>query len=512
MRKLLLLAAVALVAVLGPVQSAMAAPPSETLRKALSVGGLDKHLKELQKIADQNGGTRLSISPGYTASVDYVSRLLRKAGYQVTIQPFTFEFVGETAPTTFERVSPNPRPYTPGAEFAIMTYSGSGDVTAPIQPVDVIVPMDPAAPASTSNSGCDEADWAGFTAGNIALLQRGTCTFAVKFDNARAHGASAVVIFNEGQPGRQETLLGTLGPPRRDAPAIGTSYEVGRELVEMYRAGQNPVVRVFTQTVGEQRTSSNVIAEAKTGNPNEVVMAGAHLDSVFAGPGINDNGTGSANLLEIALIGAQRLGLTKKDTGNHCCRQRIRFAWWGAEEQGLIGSRYYTDTLTPAQREQIDVYLNYDMNGSPNFVRFVGDGSAMGPPGSDKVEQVYLDYFASQGLATDPTPFDNRSDYGSFTAYNIPAGFLFTGAEGVKTPAQAATYGGTAGIAYDPCYHQACDTYANPNRDVLLQMTCASAHALIVWATTTSTLDHGVGGPPAGAGAAQGRCGKGGGN
>jgi Zn-dependent M28 family amino/carboxypeptidase len=510
MRKLLLLATVALVAVLGPVQSATAAPPSETLRKALSVRGLDKHLKELQKIADQNGGTRLSISPGYTASVDYVARLLRKAGYQVTIQPFSFEFVGDVEPAEFERVSPEPKVYATGAEFASMDFSGSGDVTAAIQPVDVVVPIG-TNPPNTSTSGCEAADFAGFTPGNIALMQRGTCTFGVKFDNARAAGASAVVIFNEGQPGRDATLLGTLGPPRRDASAIGTSYAVGAELVEMYRANRNPVVRVFTETVGEIRSSSNVIAEATTGNPNEVVMAGAHLDSVFEGPGINDNGTGSANLLEIALIGAQRLGLTKKDTGNHCCRQRIRFAWWGAEEQGLIGSRYYTDNLTPAQREQIDVYLNYDMNGSPNFVRFVGDGSAMGPPGSDKVEQVYLDYFASQGLATDPTPFDNRSDYGSFTAYNIPAGFLFTGAEGVKTPAQAATYGGTAGIAYDPCYHQACDTYANPNRTVLLQMTCASAHALIVWATTTSTLDHGAGGPPAGAGAAKGRCGKGGG-
>jgi Zn-dependent M28 family amino/carboxypeptidase len=289
-----------------------------------------------------------------------------------------------------------------------MTFSGSGDVTAPIQPVDVTVP---ASPTPSSTSGCDEADWAGFTAGNIALLQRGTCTFGAKFDNARAHGASAVVIFNEGQPGRQDTVLGTLGPPRRDAPAIGTSYEVGRELVQMYRDGQNPVVHVFTQTVGEQRSSSNVIAEAKTGNPNEVVMAGAHLDSVFAGPGINDNGTGSANLLEVALTAAKKLGLTGKgddDDAAPCCRQRIRFAWWGAEEQGLIGSRYYTNSLTPAQREQIDVYLNYDMNGSPNFLRFVGDGSVGGPPGSDKIEQIYLASTSRGGAYAPPPPITIR--------------------------------------------------------------------------------------------------------
>src|SRR5918992_1387871 len=117
------------------------------------------------------------------------------------------------------------------------------------------------------------------------------------------------------------------------------------------------------------------------------------------------------------------------------------------------------------------------MNGSPNFVRFVGDGSTGGPPGSDKIEQLYIDYFASEGLATDPTPFDNRSDYGAFTPHGIPAGFLFTGAEGTKTQAQAEVYGGTAGMPYDPCYHQACDTFQNVNRVVLKQMLRANAFA-----------------------------------
>jgi Zn-dependent M28 family amino/carboxypeptidase len=170
----------------------------------------------------------------------------------------------------------------------------------------------------------------------------------------------------------------------------------------------------------------------------------------------------------------------------------------GAEEQGLIGSRYYTSQLTPAQREQIDLYLNYDMNGSPNFVRFVGDGSVGGPPGSAMIEQLYIDYFSSEGLATDPTPFDNRSDYGAFTTpHQIPAGFLFTGAEGVKTAAQAQVYGGAAGVAYDPCYHQACDTFDNVNKVVLTQMLRANAFAKACW-LTSPPLDRGLGGPAPG--------------
>ena len=138
------------------------------------------------------------------------------------------------------------------------------------------------------------------------------------------------------------------------------------------------------------------------------------------------------------------------------------------------------------------------MNGSRNYVRFIGAGTTGGPPGSDDIERVYAEWFASVGLATDRSAFDNRSDYGAFTPYAIPAGFLFTGAEGVKTPAQAATYGGTAGAPYDACYHQACDTIDNVNTTVLLQMARAAAGVLICW-STSPPLDHGVGGPAPGA-------------
>jgi Zn-dependent M28 family amino/carboxypeptidase len=383
-----------------------------------------------------------------------------------------------------------------------MTYSGSGDVTAAIRPVDVVVPIG-SNPANTSTSGCEATDFAnaGFQAGEVALLQRGTCSFRLKAENAAAAGASAVVVMNEGQPGRDGVLAGTLNPPptRFDRPVLGTSYAVGVELVELYRSDPNVTVHIFTQTIAENRQSSNIIAEAKVGDPNNVTMSGAHLDSVLAGPGINDNGSGSSALLEVAVELAKKFDVNKPESKkNDEILNRPRFAWWGAEEQGLIGSRHYANQLSSEQRAQIDLYLNYDMNGSPNFVRFVGDGSAGGPPGSDKIEQLYIDYFTSQGLATDPAPFNNRSDYGAFTPFGIPAGFLFTGAEETKTAAQAQVYGGTAGVAYDPCDHQACDTLANVNKVVLKQMLEANAFAKMCW-LTSPPLDAGTGGPAAGA-------------
>jgi Zn-dependent M28 family amino/carboxypeptidase len=229
-----------------------------------------------------------------------------------------------------------------------------------------------------------------------------------------------------------------------------------------------------------------VIAETRKGDPNRVIVVGAHLDSVPAGPGINDNGSGSGTILEIAEVYAQQR-LTP--------RNKLRFMWYGAEEFNLIGSTFYVNNLSQAERDKIELMLNFDMIGSPNFVRFVYDGNnsagggAVGPAGSGAIEQLFLDYFASQGLATDPTPFNGRSDYGPFIAAGIPAGGLFTGAEGIKTAEQAAIYGGTAGTQYDPCYHLACDTYANNSNTALDQMSDAVAHAVLLFSKRNFTTD-----------------------
>ena len=208
------------------------------------------------------------------------------------------------------------------------------------------------------------------------------------------------------------------------------------------------------------------------------MVVGAHLDSVLEGPGINDNGSGSATILELAIQLAE-LGIDPVNT--------VRFAWWGAEESGLLGAQYYVDQLSKRERKDIAVNLNFDMVGSTNYVRFVYDGDA-GPNGSGVVEDVFLDYFASQGLPVEPTDFDGRSDYGPFIDVGIPAGGLFTGAEGVKTPEQEDVYGGTAGISYDPCYHAACDDIDNVDLTVLEQMADAAAHATLTFAMTSSAV------------------------
>ncbi|MPZ73585.1 MAG: M20/M25/M40 family metallo-hydrolase, partial [Nitriliruptorales bacterium] len=489
------------------------------VRDAVTAAGVLEHLEAFQAIADANGDTRASSTPGYDASADYVADLLGAAGYELTRQSFEFPFFQELSPAEFERVSPDPETYVEGDDFLVMEYSGAGDVTAVVQPVnDIVIPP---GGADTSTAGCEAADFsdADFT-GTIALIQRGSCTFAQKALNAEDAGAVGVIIFNEGQDGRTATVNGTLGAPESTIPVVGASFAVGEELYQLSQTGP-VVVRLFADTLSEIRSTENVIAETTTGRADRVMVVGAHLDSVPEGPGINDNGSGSATILEIALQMAE-LGQTP--------RNRVRFAFWGAEESGLLGSEHYVATSTQQELNRIFLNLNFDMVGSPNYVRFVydGDGSATGasgPSGSGQIERVFTSYFASEGLESAPTAFDGRSDYGPFIQAGIPAGGLFTGAEGAKTAAQAETYGGLAtfdpdgagdaepeAVAYDPCYHERCDELdqdldaddaalyealnaaydgalvGNVNTLALDEMSDAAAHAVWTFAQTESAV------------------------
>lgn len=450
---------------------------SEELRESVTVAGVRQHQRALQARADANGGTRLSGTPGYDASAQYVARRARAAGYTVTLQPFDFLLVGDASPPVLQRLTAPAQVFADGSDFQSMQYSGSGDFTAPVTAVDLVVPS-PAPSASTS--GCESSDFAGFVADSIALMQRGTCNFSVKADNAAAAGAVGVIIFNEGNPGRTAVLSGTLSPPLRTLPVVGTTFAVGDNLRNGVLNGPTGVTaRLRVDSVAETRSTVNVIAESRYGRPDSVVVVGAHLDSVSRGSGINDNSSGAAAILEVA-----------EEMDEVETRNRVRFIWFGAEEEGLIGSTFYVNSLTPEQRNDIAVMLNFDMVGSQNFVRFVYDGDTSdttppaggAPAGSDVIEQVFLDYFANRRLAVEPTAFDGRSDYGPFIAVGIPAGGLFTGAEGEKTPAQQAIYGGTAGQPYDPCYHLACDNLTNISNLVLDQMSDAVAHAVIKFA------------------------------
>ena len=358
------LAAVALIVTVAAAP-ANAAPNNNTVRKltnAVTPDGVLNHLEALQAVADANGGTRASGRPGYKASVDYVVAQLEAAGYSPTVQEFMFPYVEENSQLI--RRSPNPRTFVNGVDFLRNRFdSGTpeGTATGPLVNVDLV--LDPSGPPNTSSSGCDVADFAGFPAGAVALLQRGTCGFNVKALNAQAAGASAVIIMNEGQPGRTG-LTNMIGDATGLAiPAIFTTFEAGLNLAQTPGA----TVTVTVDFTAEQRATYNVIAETAGGNADNVVMAGAHLDSVQAGAGINDNGSGSAGLLETAIQ------MAKVKTPN-----KVRFAWWGGEESGLLGSTFYVAQLTARRARTSRLYLNFDMIASPNYTFGIYDGDNSG--------------------------------------------------------------------------------------------------------------------------------------
>jgi Zn-dependent M28 family amino/carboxypeptidase len=470
MRKTLFISLLVLLVTTAIVQLAAAGPAAcdtrvnnthNKLLECVTLDGVREHQAAFQAIADANGGIRTSGTSGYDASAAYVAGRMAAAGYVVTVQEFDFQTFIELSPSVLEEISPLPQVIPNN----IMSYSGSGDVTAQ---VSTLLPI----------TGCDPGDFAGFTPGHIALISRGACTFALKASNADAAGAVGVIIYNNA-PG---VINGTLSSSfTLDIPVTSVTQDVGQELA----ATPGLIMRLKTDTFRGIATTSNVLAETPGGDPDNIVMAGAHLDSVNAGPGIQDNGSGSAAILEVAEQ------MAKVPT-----RNKVRFAWWGAEESGLVGSTYYVNNLSQEEQDKITLYLNFDMIGSPNYVFFVYDGddsdgvgAGPGPDGSAQIEALFESYYDMVGEPYLGTDFSGRSDYGPFIAVGIPAGGLFTGAEVVKTPEEAAIWGGTAGEQYDPCYHQACDTYDNISLHALDVNSDAVAYAVLQYAMNTEEIN-----------------------
>lgn len=477
LRRAAIAASIGLAASLAP--PALAARPVDSgeLRQAVSSDNIMTHLEAFQAVADANGGNRAAGTPGYEASAVYVENRLRAAGYEPVRQEFAFEQY-EALGASLQRLTPTPEDYAYGQPegFLDLEYSASGDTTAPLTAVDINLAGDRA-----STSGCEASDFSGFPAGHIALIQRGTCTFRAKADNAAAAGAAGAIIFNQGNDdGRLDLFSGTLGAPQAAIPVVSTSYDVGAELAAL----DGVTMRLAVNAAVTRTESFNILADT-VGRADRTVVVGAHLDSVREGPGINDNGSGTASILETA-VQLKELGLVPEN--------RVRFAFWGGEESGLIGSDYYVSQLSARQVKNHAVNLNFDMVASPNFVRYVydGDGSALGtkgPNGSGVVEQVFLDYFKSRNLPVAATEFDGRSDYFGFIDNGIPAGGLFTGAEDLKTEAEAAVFGGEANEPLDPCYHQDCDTISNIDQGVLEEMADGIAHATLTFAMTSSAVN-----------------------
>ncbi len=388
---------------------------------AIGAGDITPHLDALATAA-REGGTRAAGTPGDEATRAYVVDALRDAGWRVTVQPVRFPYFDERrAP----RVTlPGGRRLAAGREVRTLAYSAGGRATGTVRAIP-----------GGQDAGCRASDFAALRDGEVALVQRGTCRMSVKARNAQAAGASAVLIVNDGRPGNRGAIAGTLGAPGLRIPAVFLSTAAGRDV---RAAGR---VTVDVDAVSEQRRTANVLAE--TGDGPRVAMAGAHLDSVTDGPGINDDGSGVAALL--AAAGTLR--------GRAPDGARLRLGLWGAEELGLYGSRRYVAGLGEAARRAIAGYVNLDMVGTR-------DGDVAVYRGDDGIRRSLRRALTERGV--DDIGSENlgaSSDHAPFARAGIPVGGIFTG--------------------LDRCYHRACDDAGNVDPDRAADAAAATAATLL---------------------------------
>jgi Zn-dependent M28 family amino/carboxypeptidase len=383
------------------------------LPRSISLARMRADLGALERIADRNGGNRAAGTPGYAASVRYVVAQLRRAGYrpQVTAFPYV-EYLEHLE--RGRQITPVQRELP----LEALQYSPStpqGGIRARVV---------------SSGDGCSAGDF-GAVRGRIALVERGTCFFSAKAANAQAARAVGVLVFNN----EEGALDGTLGgPSASEIPVAGITRGLGRELA----AAPNAVVELELVTQTRQARSQNITTDTRPAP--RVLVVGAHLDSVRDGPGINDNATGVAALLEIA-----------RALNNRSNELAVRFAFWGAEELGLFGSRAYARTV---QRERVTGYLNFDVLGSPS--------QRYGVYGVDRFAERWLGYLERRGMNAVRTGIGGRSDHAAFAQRGIPVGGLFAG-----------------GYA---CYHRACDRLANVDLGTLEDLASAAAYGVASFA------------------------------
>jgi len=407
------------------------------------------HMVKFQQIADANPGadghpSRNSGEPGYKASADYVADVMRAAGYNVTLQEYKFHYFSFVGTPVMQEDSPTPHSFGLGTEFNPGQVAGSATAKQ-LQPAGGIVV--PATPTPTSASGCATSDFTGFTRGNIALIQRGTCTFAEKVANAEAAGASAAVIFNEGNPGRTGLFSGSLAGTE-NIPVLFTPYAIGTELLAQYVPGSAPVLTVNVQAIEDpNRSDWNVIADSRGGDPNNILVVDAHLDAIF-GAGMLDNASGSATILDIA----QQL----KNTNT---RNKLRFIWFGGEELGLLGSDYYVNVNPPADLAKIKFDLDADVTATPNYVAGVLDpkdgvnlfGRTPGTPMPPSIwapsaigRDFGIDYLNSIGKNNILFSADGTDAF-MFQLAGIPASGVLTGQDCCKLASDVDLFGGFEG-------------------------------------------------------------------
>ncbi|EGX46151.1 hypothetical protein AOL_s00110g315 [Orbilia oligospora ATCC 24927] len=425
---------------------------SNKLRRVLLRSELKARAQELQAIATANNGTRAWGTPGHWDTLTWIESHVDKNYYKVERQYFNI------TRQIFDDVSVK----VEGVPFSGvngMTGSPNGTVSADI----LAIP----------NFGCVASDYPASVAGKIALVHRGSCNFGLKNALAETAGAAGLVVWNNDPT----SLQPTLGAPadynvtKFIVSAFITQAD-GQALVTKLGTGTLPatVANVFHEEIG---LTANILATTKGGDQNKIISVGAHTDSVKAGPGINDNGSGTIAQIEVAKA------LTKFSVNN-----AIQFSWWSAEEDGLLGSRYYTSHLPEEEAAKVVMNLNFDMLASPNYLYAIYDGDASAFPspyatnGSALIEKTFIDFFVEDGKKSVPTAFDGRSDYQGFLQIGVPAGGVFMGAEGIKTAEEATLFGGEAGKPYDACYHQACDDVNNLDYGAFITGTKSMADAV----------------------------------
>jgi Zn-dependent M28 family amino/carboxypeptidase len=423
--------------------------PSEyaaQVSSSVTIDAMVKHLQKLQDIADANGGTRVTGSPGFDASVKFVADTLRDKGFDVTTPEFEMDVF------TVDRAALTVRGAPVEAHAVDYTQASPKDgVTGPL----VVAP-------SGDAPGCAATDYAGLPVkGAVVVVDRGACYLIEKAQAAAEAGAAAVIIANNAD---EKSFSGGMSAgDDSKIPVLSVSKSVGSQL----KSQPGDATVLIDSSIDKVKTH-NVIAQTKTGDTDDVVVVGGHLDSVRAGPGINDNGSGVAAILETAL-----------QMGNSpSISHAVRFAFWSGEEEGLFGSLDYVRSLGEEGLKDVALYLNFDMLGSPNPCYFTSDADQSMPPdfeaglqpipeGSPGIERALVAALESNGVTPEDMAFDGRSDYDSFTRAGIPSGNMDTGADELKSAQQVAEWSGQEGKACDPNYHSPDDTIANVNRDAL---------------------------------------------
>ncbi|MFC5185952.1 M20/M25/M40 family metallo-hydrolase [Actinomadura harenae] len=498
----------------GPSSAGCANRVNDTARKLVEcvrTEDLWRHMKAFQAIADANPGpdghaSRNSGEPGYKASVDYVAKLMRQAGYDVTIQKYKFFYFAYKGIPTFRSVSPTPHDYTVVTDWN--PGQSTGTANAELQPAGGMVL--PPSPTPSSTSGCKASDFSGFQAGRVALIQRGGCNYGVKVLNAQAAGASGVVVFNEGNPGRTGVISGSLtdADGNRIVPTIPvafTAFQTGSDLLDQYnQAVQNntalPKLNLDIQAkVDPNADDYNVIADSKGGDPNHTVVVDAHLDAIY-GAGMLDNASGSATILNVAQ-------LMRKVTP----RNKLRFIWFGGEELGELGSSYYVNNLSPTELGKIGYDLDADVTATPNYVVGVLDPAGVDlftrvvstqfPPQvyepSKVARDVGINYFNSIGkkqILFSPIGTDAEQ----FNLAGVPASGVLTGQDCCKLQSDVDMFGGTLGnfegtipSSDGGCVDNPfrwCDNLANNDPKVLTFMSKGFAGMVVNMAFDTKVL------------------------